>query len=290
MGKSEDRKAHSIIQLSEAQPQRSLLFGQVLKEHRKRKKYSQQEFADIMNVTRNTIINWEADKSKPDYSYVPELCSLLDIRLNELFGMKSDSGLSSLEERVINNLRALSPVSRRVVDKMVSAMLSEESVLRDEEMKMTFRLTLVRPGSAAAGTGDFVPDEPPTYTFLRRNSINEHADGIVRVHGASMEPIYHDGDYVYYEETPSATPGEDVIVDTDDGAVIKRVDDDLTLYSVNPNCPYPAKTDDNSLVVRGRVLGTVHSSERASKEDEEILEDLFADEIREFNEEHGITE
>ena len=59
-----------------------------------------------------------------------------------------------------------------------------------------------------------------------------------------MEPVYHNGDYVYYEEAyyeeaSSADPGEDVIVDTDDGAVIKRVDDDHTLYSVNPAVPYP---------------------------------------------------
>lgn len=32
----------------------------------------------------------------------------------------------------------------------------------------------------------------------------------------------------------------------------------------------------------------VHSSDRASKEDRGILEDLFVDEIREFNEEHNL--
>ena len=35
---------------------------------------------------------------------------------------------------------------------------------------------------------------------------------------------------------------------------------------------------------------TVHSSDRARKEDLGILEDLFVDEIREFNEEHGVNE
>ena len=117
-------------------------------------------------------------------------------------------------------------------------------------------------------------------------------DGIAAntVDGKSMEPVYHDGDYVYYEEVSAADPGEDVLVDTEDGAVIKRVDDDYTLYSVNPAIPYPKKSDQNTLVIRGRVLGVVASSDRPSKDDISILEELFIDEIREFNEEHGVNE
>ena len=64
----------------------------------------------------------------------------------------------------------------------------------------------------------------------------------------------------------------------------------MTLYSVNPAIPYPAKNEDNCLIIRGKVLGTVHSSDRPSKEDAAILEDLFVDEIREFNEEHGVKD
>ena len=66
--------------------------------------------------------------------------------------------------------------------------------------------------------------------------------------------------------------------------------DDYTLYSVNPDprYVYPKKNEHNTLVIRGIVLGTVHSSDRASKEDRGILEDLFVDEIREFNEEHNL--
>ena len=157
-------------------------------------------------------------------------------------------------------------------------------------MKRTYKLFLNRPGMVAAGPGDYVPEEPPTYVFLRKNTVNARADGIVLVHGDSMEPIYHNGDYVYYEEAETAFPGEDVIVDTDEGAVIKRLDDDMTLYSVNPAIPYPAKNEDNSLVIRGKVLGTVHSSDRPGKDDAAILEDLFVDEIREFREEHHIDE
>ena len=266
-----------------------VLFGSLIKERRKKTKLSQKEFADMMHVTRNTVINWEADKSKPDYSLIPEVCSLLNIQIHELFHMAAENGLSDLEDRVVGNIRLLTPISRRVVDKMISTMVEEELRAKDATLKETFTLFLKRPGSVAAGVGNYVPEEAPEYVFLRKNHINVRADGIALVDGKSMEPVYHDGDYVYYEEATSADPGEDVLVDTDDGAVIKRVDDDFTLYSVNPAIPYPRKSDQNALVIRGRVLGVVSSSDRPSKDDLGILEELFVDEIREFNEDHGVN-
>ena len=267
-----------------------IMFGGILKKYRSKYKITQNDFAEMINVTRNTVINWEADKSKPDYSYLPEICAILGIKLHELFGMEPENGLNPIEDRVVNNLRQLTSSSQRVVDKMIYTLLCEELEAKDRTMKKTFGLFLVRPGMAAAGVGDYVPDAPPEYTFLRKNTLNERADGIVKVDGDSMEPVYHSGDYVYYENAVSASPGEDVIVDTDDGAVIKRIAKDNTLYSVNPDIPYPKKNEQNTLVIRGRVLGTVHSSDMASDEEKNALEDLFVDEIREFNRKNGANQ
>ena len=267
-----------------------VMFGSIIKRRRAASRLTMGDFADMMHVSRNTVINWEADKSKPDYSYIPEICAILGIKLYELFGMEPENGLNPIEDRVVNNLRQLTPSSQRVVDKMIYTLLCEELEAKDRTMKKTFGLFLVRPGMAAAGVGDYVPDAPPEYTFLRKNTLNERADGIVKVDGDSMEPVYHSGDYVYYENAVSASPGEDVIVDTDDGAVIKRIAKDNTLYSVNPDIPYPKKSEQNTLVIRGRVLGTVHSSDMASDEEKNALEDLFVDEIREFNRKHGANQ
>ena len=264
-----------------------IMFGSLLKERRKKARISQKDFAEMMDVTRNTVINWEADKCKPDYNLIPEICAILGIQIHELFNMPASNGLNPVEERIIDNVRLLTPMSRRIVDEMISTLLQEEIYARDRELKKAYGLFLVRPGSVAAGTGEYVPAEPPSYTFLRKNHINERADGIVAVKGRSMEPVYHDGDYVYYKEAEYASPGEDVIVDTDDGAVIKRVGSDHTLYSLNPDLPYEEKNDDNCLKIRGIVLGTVYSSDKA--EDPAVLEEMFVDEIREFNRKYGVT-
>lgn len=264
-------------------------FGKVIREHREKARISQIDFAEMVKVSRNSVANWESGRCKPEHNLIPEICALLGIKLHELYGMEAENGLNDIEDRVIRFFRQLSPASQRVVDKMIYTMLNEELNEKDRAVKETFRLFLVRPGMAAAGVGDFVPDSPPTYTFLRKNTINERADGIVKVHGDSMEPVYHSGDYVYYENACSAAPGEDVIVDTDDGAVIKRVGADRTLYSVNPDIPYPPKSEQNTLVIRGKVLGAVRSTERPGKDEEVTLEEMFVDEIREFNRKYGLN-
>lgn len=267
----------------------SIKFGAILNKYRKRARLTQKEMGAALHVSRATIRNWESDKSRPDYGMIPLICDILNVQVHELFQMRTSNGLNAQEERIISNLRKLSPPSRRVVDKMISTMVSEELLEKDRMLKETYKIFLIRPGTVAAGTGDFVPFCLPKYVFLRKNHINQYANGIVRVNGHSMEPVYNNDDYVYYKNASSACPGEDVIVDTEDGAVIKRVSDDYTLYSVNPDpqYAYPQKNDQNTLVIRGIVLGTVHSSDRAPDEDADILDEMFVDDIRAFYEERG---
>ncbi len=268
--------------------EKGTVFCEVLKAYRKKAHVSQQELSQMMNVTRNTIVNWETDKSRPDYSNIPALCALLNIPLHKLFNMESESGLSDREEDLISNYRLLSPVNRNVADKMLSLMVDEEFSARQTVLREGTVFMEIRPAAVAAGSGVDVMDAAPSYTFLRKNSINAEADGIVRVSGDSMEPVYFDGDYVYYANAEDARPGADVIVDTDDGAVIKRLGKDKTLYSVNPDRPYGEKTEDNLVRIRGRVLGVVAGSDYLSKSDRSLAEEIFEDEIRNFNRTHHL--
>ena len=104
-----------------------LLFGQIIKQHRKQARLTQGDLGEMLAVNLNTIKNWERDMTKPDHSLIPDLCTLLGIPLYELYQMKpAGAELSALESRVVNNLRQLNPGSRRAVDKMLSALMEEE--------------------------------------------------------------------------------------------------------------------------------------------------------------------
>ena len=156
-------------------------------------------------------------------------------------------------------------------------------------LRNRFRLFVLEPGSAAAGAGNDIPDVPPSYAFLRSSDRNARADAVVRVNGRSMEPVYFDGDEVYIQYTRSASPGEDVVCSTADGAVIKRISSDHTLYSVNEELPYGMKHEDDNVTVLGRVLGTVSSSDRPDAADIPLLEELFSEDIRTFEKTYKIS-
>ncbi|MBQ6392314.1 MAG: S24 family peptidase, partial [Eubacterium sp.] len=137
---------------------------------------------------------------------------------------------------------------------------------------------------AAAGDGYFFSDFPvEDYFFVFKDDRNKNANGIFRVKGRSMEPVYHDGDSVYVRYTESADVGEDVIISSKEGIHIKRLGDD-GVYSLNKMFPF---TPDGEVRIVGKVLGIVSANDLPKKEDLPLLEQIRHDEIREFKEKYG---
>ena len=63
--------------------------GNRLYELRKAKKISQEEAAEILNVTRQTISKWETNQSQPDFDKIIPICELYEITTEELFGKQN---------------------------------------------------------------------------------------------------------------------------------------------------------------------------------------------------------
>ena len=59
--------------------------GERLFKLRRDKRLSQEEVADKLNVTRQTVSKWETDQSMPDFDKVVPLCELYGITTDELF-------------------------------------------------------------------------------------------------------------------------------------------------------------------------------------------------------------
>ena len=58
--------------------------GEKLLDLRKQKHLSQEEVADKLNVTRQTVSKWETDQSTPDFDKIMPICELYGISTNEL--------------------------------------------------------------------------------------------------------------------------------------------------------------------------------------------------------------
>lgn len=77
--------------------------GQRLLDLRKSKNLSQEEVAEKLDVTRQTISKWETDGSTPDFDKIIPLCNLYGITPDELLtGNKSatNDNLNSKEEQI----------------------------------------------------------------------------------------------------------------------------------------------------------------------------------------------
>ena len=76
--------------------------GERLYELRKKKGLSQEEVADKLNVTRQSVSKWETDESKPDFDKIVPICELYEISTNELLNGTQEEK-EEKEVKIINN-------------------------------------------------------------------------------------------------------------------------------------------------------------------------------------------
>lgn len=75
-------------------------FGLKITELRKNKNMTQEDMADLFGVTRQTISNWENDKSYPDITLLFKISEVFNISLDEL--LKEDK---KIVNNIVNNER-----------------------------------------------------------------------------------------------------------------------------------------------------------------------------------------
>ncbi|MBQ8235296.1 MAG: helix-turn-helix transcriptional regulator [Clostridia bacterium] len=61
-----------------------MTLGQRIKYHRKRCGYTQQKFANLLNISPQAISKWENDRSMPDILTLSKIASLLQLTFDEL--------------------------------------------------------------------------------------------------------------------------------------------------------------------------------------------------------------
>src|SRR5699024_4988661 len=66
-------------------------FGEKLKQLRKEKGWSQEHLAEKLNVSRQAVYKWEANKGYPDITNLIEISEIFDVTIDEL--IKEDKKL-----------------------------------------------------------------------------------------------------------------------------------------------------------------------------------------------------
>lgn len=60
--------------------------GENIMKYRKQKNLTQEDFAEALNVSRQTVYKWEASISKPKLDKLKQITELLEITYEELLG------------------------------------------------------------------------------------------------------------------------------------------------------------------------------------------------------------
>ena len=75
-------------------------FGENLKIIRKNKKMSQEQLAEKVNVSRQSVSKWETGEAYPEMNNILELCKIFNCKINDLIH-NDMSDISSLDEELI---------------------------------------------------------------------------------------------------------------------------------------------------------------------------------------------
>lgn len=78
-------------------------FGDNLKKIRKDKKMSQEQLADRVNVSRQSVSKWENGEAYPEMNNILELCKIFNCKINDLVHTDM-SDISLLDEDIIMNV------------------------------------------------------------------------------------------------------------------------------------------------------------------------------------------
>ena len=79
--------------------------GEKILQLRKKMGLSQEELAEKLNVTRQTISKWETNQSSPDFDKIVPLCDLFEITTDELLRGKSEN-IKNLDDSKIRRKTA----------------------------------------------------------------------------------------------------------------------------------------------------------------------------------------
>lgn len=163
-------------------------FGKILKELRKKYKYTQEQLADRLGVANSTVSMYERGERFPDYDMMKAIADLFNVDMNYLYNRTEQSDFD------ISKFPNITPITRK-------------------------RFPLV--GEIACGAPKFADEDHETYVEA---SADIKADFCLTAKGDSMIGArIQDGDVVFIREMPMVNNGEIAAVIIDNEATLKRV-------------------------------------------------------------------
>lgn len=245
--------------------------GERLYEVRKEKKLTQQDFADELGCSRQTISCYEQNENLDKVYDFLQVCERLGEDADYIItGKKFNNGkeITPEEKKILAAYKNLTDSDRRVVDFILDIKQEKPIQYSDNTNKLINLGEIISidtyPQPVSAGKGNIYIDDNPVPQIYPATPISSKADYCARISGDSMYPDYLDGDFVYVDKTKELNNDDIGIFFYDGEAYCKKYyeDNDIKkLISLNPDQERysPIVIENDTFEVQGKVIGRFHA-------------------------------
>ena len=230
-----------------------------IKELREKNKLTQQQTAEKLNLPLPTYRSYETGAREPGVDVLIKLSELYDVTTDYLLDHKPRlTMLSPSEISHIKKYRTLDPYGKKAVTSVLDIEFERCTYIPEPNREELIEVS-INYAPVSAGFGDELED----YEQWEKASVpltpeSRKADFILVVDGDSMEPKFHNGDYILVRKQPAVDIGQIGIFGVDGKGYIKKYGGDK-LISLNKKYS-DIPLDDESRCF-GLVLGVTDISE-----------------------------
>lgn len=231
------------------------ILGQTIREIRKRKGLTQKQLSELTGLKQNTISNHENGNRSIDEVDIHVYSNALGVSPKELFDSYKESSDNLTE--IYNQLN--SDRQTKVYDFATEQLKEQNKVVNIndyiEEESEWYEVKFY--GSVSAGTGLYLDDEQVETISFGADMIPTGTDFCLKVNGDSMDPMFHDGDYVFIKRETDFRNGSIGVVIVNGDAYLKKIyitEDSIKLVSLNKKYKDITVTQDDTLKYVGTVV------------------------------------
>ncbi len=142
-----------------------------------------------------------------------------ELNLNVEFVTGDDTKLNTYFASEALNETGLKKVAEYKADLIATGLYRQRPVCADNEETIEMDISLLE---ASAGTGNILDEGGFEKVSFPVSAVPSNADFGVRVHGDSMEPVYHDGQIVWVKRCETLLPGDIGIFVYDGNGYLKK--------------------------------------------------------------------
>ena len=238
--------------------------GKRIKSLRESKNLTQTELSEILGMkTYTTVSKWESDDNFPKGKDLKTLSQLFNVSSDYLLGLSIEKKANIKQNDLISNILETSKklkVNRQEnVLNYANAELKEQKASNSKVMEISdYQAEKEYPyydDAVSAGTGQYIGTSQKETIIL---PVDFDADFVVPVYGDSMEPDYHDGDYIFVKLSVDLSDGDIGVFELYGDTYVKQLvieDDHAYLHSLNKKYKDMLVDADSDFRIIGKVVG-----------------------------------